>query len=82
MDAARFFLLKIQLLKTMWEEKNNALCRVFTFKNFTEAWAFMTEVAFAAEKIDHHPNWSNVWKPVAEVVPPGFQLGAVQERDD
>ena len=48
----------------MWTEKNNALHRVFKFKNFTVAFAFMTEVAFAAEKQNHHPNWSNVWNMV------------------
>ncbi len=48
----------------MWTEKNNALRRVFKFKNFTQAFAFMTEVAFAAEKQNHHPNWSNVYNTV------------------
>jgi 4a-hydroxytetrahydrobiopterin dehydratase len=48
----------------MWTEKNNALNRVFKFKNFTQAFAFMTEVAFEAEKQNHHPNWSNVWNTV------------------
>lgn len=48
----------------MWTEKNNALNRVFKFKNFTQAFAFMTEVAFAAEKQNHHPNWSNVYNTV------------------
>ncbi len=38
--------------------------RVFTFKNFSEAFAFMTRVALAAEKMDHHPDWSNVYKTV------------------
>ena len=36
----------------------------FTFKNFSEAFAFMTRVALAAEKMDHHPDWSNVYKTV------------------
>ena len=48
----------------MWEEKNNTLYRKFTFKNFSEAFAFMTRVALAAEKMDHHPNWSNVYNTV------------------
>lgn len=48
----------------MWTEKNNALNRVFKFKNFTQAFAFMTEVAFEAEKQNHHPNWSNVYNTV------------------
>jgi len=48
----------------MWEEKNNTLYRKFQFKNFSEAFAFMTRVALAAEKMDHHPNWSNVYNTV------------------
>ena len=48
----------------MWIEKDNALQQTFTFKNFTQAFAFMTEVAFAAEKMNHHPNWSNVYNTV------------------
>ena len=48
----------------MWEEKNNQLYRKFIFKNFSEAFAFMTRVALEAEKMDHHPLWSNVWNTV------------------
>jgi 4a-hydroxytetrahydrobiopterin dehydratase len=48
----------------MWEEKNNKLYKKFVFKNFSEAFAFMTRVAIEAEKMDHHPNWSNVWNTV------------------
>lgn len=48
----------------MWKEENNQLTRTFQFKNFSEAFAFMTRVAFIAEKMDHHPNWSNVWNKV------------------
>lgn len=48
----------------MWTEKDNKLQRAFRFKNFVEAWAFMTEVAFHAERLGHHPNWSNVWNTV------------------
>ncbi len=48
----------------MWKEENNQLSASFKFKDFTEAWAFMTEVAFHAEKQQHHPNWSNVYNNV------------------
>ena len=48
----------------MWKEENNLLKATFKFKDFTQAFAFMTEVAFHAEKQDHHPNWSNVWNTV------------------
>jgi len=47
-----------------WEEKNNTLLRTFTFEDFSEAFAFMTRVALAAEKAEHHPDWSNVWNRV------------------
>ncbi len=48
----------------MWQENQNSLKRSFQFKDFVEAFAFMTEVAFYAEKQNHHPNWSNVWNVV------------------
>lgn len=48
-----------------WTNANNSLNRTFVFKNFTQAFAFMTEVAFEAEKMNHHPNWSNVWNSVS-----------------
>jgi 4a-hydroxytetrahydrobiopterin dehydratase len=48
----------------MWEEKNNKLYRKFQFNNFSEAFAFMTRVAIEAEKMDHHPLWTNVWNTV------------------
>ena len=47
-----------------WEEKDNALYRKFEFKDFNEAFAFMTRVALIAEKADHHPRWTNVWNTV------------------
>jgi 4a-hydroxytetrahydrobiopterin dehydratase len=48
----------------MWKEENNALSRTFTFANFSAAFAFMTRVALAAERMDHHPTWSNTWNTV------------------
>jgi 4a-hydroxytetrahydrobiopterin dehydratase len=48
----------------MWEEKDNALYRKFEFRNFSEAFAFMTRVALEAEKMDHHPVWTNVYNTV------------------
>ena len=49
----------------MWKEENKKLERSFEFKDFVEAFTFMTKVAFAAEKMGHHPNWSNVYNKVA-----------------
>ena len=48
----------------MWKEEDNKLYKKFEFKNFSEAFAFMTRVALAAEKMDHHPLWTNVYNKV------------------
>jgi 4a-hydroxytetrahydrobiopterin dehydratase len=48
----------------MWTEENNRLKKTFKFKDFQEAFAFMTRVAFLAEAQGHHPNWSNVYNTV------------------
>jgi 4a-hydroxytetrahydrobiopterin dehydratase len=46
------------------EEDGKALVRRFTFKDFAEAFAFLTRVAMHAEKVDHHPEFTNVWNRV------------------
>ena len=48
----------------MWKEKNNELQRTFVFDDFVQAFGFMTEIAFHAEKMNHHPWWANVWNTV------------------
>lgn len=48
----------------MWREEDNALHRTYTFVDFVEAMAFMNEAAFRIEKINHHPEWSNVYNRV------------------
>ena len=48
----------------MWKEENDNLYRKFEFTNFSEAFAFMNRVAIAAEKMDHHPVWNNVYNKV------------------
>ena len=48
----------------MWKEADNKLYKKFTFKNFSEAFAFMTRVAIEAEKMDHHPEITNVYNKV------------------
>ncbi len=48
----------------MWKEENNQLKKSFQFTDFVEAFTFMTRVAFAAEKMQHHPNWRNVYNKV------------------
>jgi len=49
---------------TYFVESDNALKAEFKFVDFTQAWAFMSEVAIHAEKQNHHPNWSNVYNTV------------------
>ena len=47
-----------------WNEGENNLYRSFEFKNFIEAWGFMSKVAILAEKANHHPEWKNVYNRV------------------
>ncbi|MBK5279336.1 MAG: 4a-hydroxytetrahydrobiopterin dehydratase [Bacteroidia bacterium] len=49
----------------MWEEKNNKLTKSFQFKNFVEAFGFMTKVAIVAERMNHHPFWTNAYNSVS-----------------
>ncbi|PLK44568.1 4a-hydroxytetrahydrobiopterin dehydratase [Emticicia sp. TH156] len=49
----------------MWKEENNKLTKTFQFKDFSEAFAFMTRVAMLAEVHGHHPDWSNSWNKVS-----------------
>ena len=58
----------------------NAIKRSFTFRNFSEAFAFMTRVAMAAEKLDHHPDWANVYKTV-DVTLNTHDAGGLTELD-
>jgi 4a-hydroxytetrahydrobiopterin dehydratase len=57
-----------------------SIARTFTFRNFSEAFAFMTRSALAAEKLDHHPDWSNVYKTV-EVRLNTHDAGGLTELD-
>ena len=47
-----------------WTRKGKKLHRTFTFRDFSEAFGFMARVALLAEKLDHHPDWGNVWNRV------------------
>ncbi len=57
-----------------------AIEREFKFKNFSEAWAFMSRIALLAEKHDHHPEWSNVYNRVA-ITLTTHDAGGLSERD-
>jgi 4a-hydroxytetrahydrobiopterin dehydratase len=54
-----------QTLRNMWKENNNSLKKSFEFKDFSEAFGFMTRVAIIAEKMNHHPTWTNTWNKVS-----------------
>ncbi|MCF2521376.1 4a-hydroxytetrahydrobiopterin dehydratase [Bradyrhizobium sp. G127] len=77
-DARRAALAKL----TGWSEvpARDAIVRTFTFRDFNEAFGFMTRAALVAEKSDHHPEWRNVYKTV-EVVLSTHDAGGVTSRD-
>jgi 4a-hydroxytetrahydrobiopterin dehydratase len=58
----------------------DAIQRSLTFADFNHAWGFMTKVALAAEKADHHPEWSNVYNKV-EITLSTHDAGGLSEKD-
>jgi 4a-hydroxytetrahydrobiopterin dehydratase len=64
-----------------WKLENNKLKKTFTFKDFSEAFAFMTRVALAAEKMNHHPTWTNTWNTVNIELSTHDAGDVVTERD-
>jgi len=65
----------------MWEEKDNTLQKTFKFKDFSEAWGWMTRAAMAAEKMNHHPEWTNVYNTVSVKLYTHDAGNTVTERD-
>ena len=65
-----------------WSEVpgRDAITRTFIFKDFNEAFGFMTRIALAAEKLDHHPEWSNVYSKV-DILLTTHDAGGVTELD-
>lgn len=63
-----------------WALKEEKLHREFKFKNFVQAWGFMTQVAMLAEQMDHHPEWSNVYNRV-EIYLTTHEAGGISQRD-
>lgn len=61
-------------------EDRDAICKTFTFKNFNQAFGFMTRTALLAEKMDHHPEWFNIYKTV-EVTLTTHDAGGVTDLD-
>lgn len=65
----------------MWKKENNRLIKTFKFRDFKEAFGFMTKVALVAEKMDHHPNWSNVYNKVTIELSTHDAGNVVTEKD-
>ena len=63
-----------------WRRDGAALARAFRFRDFAEAWGFMSRVALLAERHDHHPDWRNSWNRV-EIRLTSHDAGGVTERD-
>jgi 4a-hydroxytetrahydrobiopterin dehydratase len=63
-----------------YDEARDAITRAFTFENFAEAFAFMTQVALFAEKADHHPEWFNVYNRVS-ILLTTHDAGGLSARD-
>ena len=64
-----------------WIEEENKLKKTFQFHDFVEAFGFMSKVAIVAEKLDHHPNWSNVYNTVSFELNTHDAGGVVTEKD-
>ena len=64
-----------------WTEENNKLVGEFLFEDFSQAWAFMTEVAILAERKNHHPEWTNVWNRVVISLSTHDAGNTVTEKD-
>ena len=64
-----------------WKEVNDRLTKTFKFKDFNEAFGFMTRVALIAEKMDHHPTWTNTWNTVSFELSTHDAGDKVTERD-
>lgn len=62
-----------------WSVVDHSLHKAFTFVDFKAAFAFMTEVADAAERLDHHPDWANSWNKVVIDIT-GHAAGGITER--
>jgi 4a-hydroxytetrahydrobiopterin dehydratase len=65
----------------MWKEEDNQLTKTFVFKDFVEAFGFMTKVALLAEKMNHHPTWTNTWNTVNFKLSTHDAGNTVTERD-
>ena len=67
-------------MNSEWQVVDGALHKKFEFRNFAEAFAFMTKVAAVAEQQNHHPDWSNSWN-IVEISLCSNDKGAITQRD-
>ncbi len=67
-------------LSSLWSIKERKLNKVFVFKNFIEAFGFMSKIALMAEKLNHHPEWFNSYNKV-EISLTTHEAGGLTERD-
>jgi 4a-hydroxytetrahydrobiopterin dehydratase len=65
----------------MWIERNNQLYKKFVFENFIEAFGFMTQVALLAERMNHHPYWTNVYNTVEIYLATHSAGNVITEKD-
>ena len=65
----------------MWKEIDNALVKQFEIKNFIDAFSFMTKIAFIAEKMNHHPEWKNVYNKVSITLTTHDEGNTITEKD-
>ena len=80
LDAAEREAALARLAGWTYDPDRDAIHGRFTFRNFAAAFAFMTEVAMAADKLDHHPEWSNVYSRV-DILLTTHDAGGLSARD-
>lgn len=70
----------VRLEESGWERQEGSLYREFRFANFVEAFSFMTSVALIAERMNHHPDWSNVYN-VVRIRLSTHDAGGITDKD-
>jgi 4a-hydroxytetrahydrobiopterin dehydratase len=64
-----------------WKEENHKLTKTFIFKSFADAIAWMVKASFAIEKLDHHPEWSNIYNKVHVTLTTHDAGNTITEKD-
>ena len=80
LDQQQALTLLTALPRWQYDEARGAITREFRFADFAQAFAFMTQIALAAEKLDHHPEWSNVYNRV-RITLTTHDAGGLTQRD-